>query len=633
MTGHLTLGVIGHVDHGKTALVRELTGIETDRLKEEQERGLSIVLGFSYIESSNGILDLIDVPGHENFIRTMISGATGIDGVLLVVAANEGVMPQTREHFDIAQLLGLDRGLVVLTKVDLVTAEELTLVEEEVCAFTMGSFLERAPVVRTSTLQRKGLEELRTALDGMDERESTGSTSTGFFLPIDRVFAMQGFGAVVTGTLRSGVLNSGENVEILPRKEIATVRGLQNHNQAVETVFPGQRVAVNLRNIKWEELRRGDVLASPGFLKITRRIDVELKLLKHIRGNLKNGTAVRVLFGTTEVIAKIRLLDCAELNPGSTGLGQLRFQRDVTTHRSERFIIRNISPVFTFGGGRILDTNPPRHRRFDDSVTNRLRNTADGNAIEVVRLSLNEGGMCGENIESLRERLGISSKDMEAVIGAASVVKVGEDRIISQSSYAELMDGISAVTEHFHDENPHRQGLKVTNIPSQLQVNINEEVLHQAIGELKVKGELWSNGSIVRKIDFDPLIRLPKVERRLAGELEETFRLGGLTPPSLDAVLGGDDTKQDIYQLLREMGKLVRLRTYDRDSNFVLHQDVLSDIKQKLQKAFPYPREFSISDLRDLLGTTRKYLIPLVEHLDATGVTIRIGNIRRLRDR
>ena len=633
MTGHLTLGVIGHVDHGKTALVRELTGIETDRLKEEQERGLSIVLGFSYIESSNGILDLIDVPGHEDFIRTMISGATGIDGVLLVVAANEGVMPQTREHFDIAQLLGVDRGLVVLTKSDLVTAEELTLVEEEVRTFIMGSFLEKVPVVCTSTLQRKGLEELRTALDGMDEREFTGSTSTGFFLPIDRIFAMQGFGAVVTGTLRSGVLSSGENVEILPRKEIATVRGLQNHNQAVETVFPGQRVAVNLRNIKREELRRGDVLASPGFLKITRRIDVELELLKHIRGDLKNGTAVRVLFGTTEVIAKIRLLDCTELNPGSTGLVQLRFSCDVTTHRSERFIIRNISPVFTLGGGRILDTNPPRHRRFDDSVTSRLLNTADGNASEVMRLSLDEAGMCGENIENLRERLGISSKDMEAIIEAASVVKVGEDRIISQSSYSKLTGGVLAATEQFHEENPRRQGLKITSIPNQLQANINEEALHQVVDELKVEGELWSDGSIVRRMDFDPLIRLPKVERRLAEELEETFRLGGLTPPSLDAVLRGDETKQGIYQLLREAGKLVRLRTYDRDSNFVLHQDVLSDIKQKLQKAFPYPREFSVSDLRDLLGTTRKYLIPLAEHLDATGVTVRMGNIRRLRNR
>ena len=632
MTRHLTLGVIGHVDHGKTALVRSLTGIETDRLKEEQERGLSIVLGFSYLESPDGVIDLIDVPGHEDFIRTMISGATGIDGVLLIVAANEGVMPQTREHFDIARLLGVDRGLVVLTKTDLVTDEELALAEEEVCEFVAGSFLEGAPVIHTSAIRRRGLEALRAALVGIDARVPEVETSAGFFLPIDRVFAMQGFGAVVTGTLRSGTLKTNDTVEILPGGETATVRGLQNHNLAVEAVYPGQRVAVNLRNLKREELGRGDVLAAPGFLKATKRIDVELELLGHLKDELRNGTAVRVLFGTTEVMSKVRLLDQKKLHPGHTGLVQLRFQRDVTTHRSERFIVRNISPVFTLGGGRILDIDPPRHRRFDDAVMNRLRSTAEGDAIEMVRSSLAQAGMLGADSEDLLERLGISADDMEAAMEAAGAIRIGERRIVGQSSYAELMDGILTAVERAHEQSPRKQGLATASIPSQLQVDIDEGVLQQAIEELVADGELQIDGSVLSRAGFDPLGSLPEAERRVAAELEETFRAGGLTPPPLETVLRGDNTKRSLYRLLSETGMLVRLKTYDRNSNMVLHRDVLSDIKDRLQQHFPYPSEFAVSDVRDLLGATRKYVVPLMEHLDATGVTSRTGNTRRLRE-
>jgi selenocysteine-specific elongation factor len=632
MTGHFTLGVIGHVDHGKTALVRALTGIETDRLKEEQERGLSIVLGFSYLESSDGVIDLIDVPGHEDFIRTMISGATGIDGVLLIVAANEGVMPQTREHFDIAQLLGVERGLIVLTKTDLLTCEEVEFSEEEIREYVAGSFLDGAPVIRTSALRGEGLDDLRTALGQLEARVLATETSEGFFLPVDRVFAMQGFGAVVTGTLRSGVLTTNENVEILPGGETATVRGLQNHNQAVEAAYPGQRVAVNLRNLKREEFASGDVLASPGFLKVTRRLDVELELLGHLKDGLKNGTAVRVLFGTTEVIAKLRLLDQATLQPGSTGLVQLRCQRDVTTHRSERFIIRNISPVFTVGGGRILDVDSPRHRRFDDSVTNRLRSIAEGDTTEMVRSSLAEAGLRGADMEDLRGRLGISVEGMKGAIADVGAIEVGAHRIIERSVYSELKDKILALLERTHEENSREQGLPLGSIPGQLDLDIEEGVLKQAVNELVVGGEVQNDTSILSLKGFDALGRLPEVERRVAAELEQIFLSGGITPPPLDTALQRDGMKRDVYRLLSETGTLVRLKTYDRNSNFVFHRDVLRDIKERLQERFPYPSEFAVSEVRDLLVATRKYVVPLLEHLDATGVTIRTGNVRRLRD-
>ena len=359
MISQLTLGVIGHVDHGKTALVRALTGIETDRLKEEKERGLSIVLGFSYLQFPHSVIDLIDVPGHEDFIRAMISGATAIDGVLLVVASNEGIMPQTREHFDIAQLLGIDRGLIVLTKTDLVTEEELDAVEKEVGLFVSETFLESAPVIKTSAVKSKGIPELQRECELLEVKSSLPKMNTeGSFLPIDRVFSMQGFGLVATGTLRLGPLQNGTSVEILPNGGIATIRGLQNHNKYVDKVMPGQRVAVNLRNIKKDELKRGSVIGTPGFLKATKRLDVKVSLLNNLTDDLKNGELVRVLFGATDVVAKVRLIDKPSIEPGSSGLVQLRCQSDVVTHKTERFIIRSLSPIFTIGGGEILDLNP-----------------------------------------------------------------------------------------------------------------------------------------------------------------------------------------------------------------------------------------------------------------------------------
>ena len=632
MISQLTLGVIGHVDHGKTALVRELTGIETDLLKEEQERGLSIVLGFSYLEFSDVVVDLIDVPGHEDFIRAMISGATGMDGVLLVIASNEGVMPQTREHFDIAQLLGIDRGLVVLTKTDLVTDEELMLVEQEVSHFLEGSFLEQALVIKTSVAESEGLQELRTACRLLETSSCLPTESSeGWFLPIDRVFSMHGFGAVVTGTLRSGALEANESVEILPGGEIATIRGLQNHNKPVDIAMPGQRVAVNLRNVKYEGLRRGSVLSSSGFLKTTRRIDVDIQLLDHLKHDLKNGSLVRLMLGTTHVISKVKLLEQNTLPPGSSGLVQLICQSDVVTHRTERFVIRNISPVFTLGGGRILDLDPPRHRRFDSSVMSRLQSTVKGNISEIFSSTLTSAGVFGMNIETLRESLDIPPKDMEMLVQSADAVMVEELRIVDKTSYQVFKAEVLSTIDEFHVKNPRRQGVSIGGISSQLIKKTENSVLSQVVRELEEEEELCSNGAVFSRINFDVLDVLSETERLATNTLEEHFRSAGLASPSVDTVLQ-NRSSQDAYSFLIEIGALIRLKTYDRTSNFVLHRDVLGKVEKQLQKQFPYPVGFSVSEARDFLGTTRKYIIPLLEHLDATGVTARAGNIRRLRE-
>jgi len=628
-----TFGVIGHVDHGKTALVRALTGIETDRLKEEQERGLSIVLGFSYLETPAGAIDLIDVPGHEDFIRTMISGATGIDGVLLVVAANEGVMPQTQEHLDIAGLLGVQRGLVVITKTDLVSADQCACVSEEIQRYLEGSFLEAAPVVHTSAVAGEGLDGLRAELTRLAERPVLRPSGEQFFLPIDRAFAMRGFGLVATGTLRGGVLRANDTVEILPGGGTATVRALQVHNRSVEDAGPGQRVGVNLRNLKREDLRRGDVLASPGLIQPTRRLDVELRLLGSRLEALRNGAAVRLLLGTTDVIAKVRLLDRAELPPGDTGLAQLRCQGDVATHRAEPFIIRGCSPATTIGGGRILEVGPPRHRRFDASVTGRLRSTADGDPAEMIRASLIEAGGRGVDAEALRARLALSREQMQAAVEAAHAVSAGERRIVDREALAELKSVILSEVERYHQSNPRERGIAAASLRSRLASRVDDDVFQHAVDELVASQAIRSASGVLASAGFDPLGNLPPRDRELAAELEEVFRSAGLAPPPLDGVLRGDKTKRDLFRLLSQIGRLVPLRTYHRDSNLVLHETTLEDVRERLRESYPYPREFAVSEVRDLLGATRKYVVPLMEHLDATGVTIRTGNVRRLRQR
>jgi len=632
MTDHLTLGVIGHVDHGKTALVRALTGIETDRLREEQERGLSIVLGFSYLDSSSGILDLIDVPGHEDFIRTMISGATGIDGVLMIVAANEGIMPQTREHFDIARLLGVERGLIVVTKIDLVSADELEAVEESIRDYVKGSFLEGAEMVETSALKPQGLDALRSALTGLSDAVVPRVSDDRFFLPVDRAFAMSGFGAVVTGTLRGGVIRLNDNVEILPWGGAATVRGLQVHKEDVDVAHPGQRVAVNIRGLKKGEIKRGDTLASPGFLKTTRRIDAEVQLLDSQKHALKNGVAVRLLFGTTEVIAKVRLLDQQQLEPGETGLIQFRCQSDVGTHRTERFIVRSTSPVLTIGGGRILDLDPPRHKRFDTVVIERLRSTAEGNAAEMVASSVAAAGVEGIETDVLREKLGLSEADMAAAIAEMDAVVAGGRRVVTARNHTELVAAIIAAVESYHAANPRRQGVAAGSIKSQLGATPHDSVFQHAVDEAVATDQLFDDNGILRSSGFDPFASLPDSERGVAGEIEEIFRAAGLTPPPVETVLRTSPAHRSLYKLLIEMGQIVPLKTYDRNSNMALHRDTLQHVEQLLRSNYPYPKDFAVSQVRDLLGATRKYVVPLMEHLDATGVTIRTGNVRRLRD-
>jgi selenocysteine-specific elongation factor len=631
MSGSLTLGVIGHVDHGKSALVRALTGTETDRLREERERGLSIVLGFAFLETDHGVVDLIDVPGHEDFIRAMVAGATALDGIVLCVAANEGVMPQTVEHFNIARLLGVDKGIVVITKTDLVDAEMLALAREDIHGLVRGSFLEQDPMLETAALSGKGIDAARKALGRLAERPVERNVRGHCFLPLDRVFTMRGFGLVATGTLRGGNIAVGETVEILPAGRTATVRALQNHNAPVSEAVPGQRVAVNLRQVDRDEISRGDVLAAPGTIKPARRFDVELQLLDTAPAALRNGASVRFLTGTTDAIARVRLLDRQALTPGERALAQINLDRDVATVAYEHFLLRSHSPLRTIGGGRILEIDPQRHRRFDETVTRHLETIASGDLESLLVQRLEDSGWQGLKLQALAADAEQSADEIEAIVERLGVVRIGEHRVGARA-YASLLEAIIASIGRFHETHAFSSGLDSGHLSGELGLESDSIVLRHALLDLANAHRIRNTNGSLSLADFDPFARLDQRERRLITEIEALFRDAGLEPPEPEAVLGSDKASHGVFGLLLETGRLVRLKTYKSRSNLVLHDEALANARRAIGQAFPYPATFALKDVRDLLGSSRKYIVPLMEHLDATGATARSGDLRRLRE-
>jgi selenocysteine-specific elongation factor len=631
VSGALTLGVVGHVDHGKTALVRALTGAETDRLKEERERRLSIVLGFAFLETGRGVVDLIDVPGHEDFIRAMIGGATGLDGIVLCVAANEGVMPQTVEHFNIARLLGVDKGFIVITKTDLADAGKLAAAKDEVERCVRNTFLEGAPVLEVCATSGAGIDAVRGRLTDMAAAAVERETRGRVFLPLDRVFTIRGFGLVATGTLRGGALRVGDAVEIQPAGKSSTVRGLQNHNRPVERAVPGQRVAVNLRHLNRADLGRGDVLTAPGSIAPTRRIDAEIRLLENAAQPVKNGGLVRFLTGTTEAMARVRLLDRRELAPGEASVAQLNLDRDVATRASERFLLRSYSPVHTIGGGRILDVDTKRHRRFDAGVTARLETAASGDIERILAQRLAEEGAAGVSLGTLAEELGVDADALDPAVARLGAIRVGEDVAAAPAAVDALLSEAVGVLERFHREHPLKKGLDAGSLTNALRSKTSPDVVRYVLKELLDRETIQSVDELLRIAGHDPFAGLGDRERRLVADIEQAFLARGLQPPSPQAVVGRDKAKRTVYALLLETGRLVRLKTYDRSLHIVLHAKTLEDAKQAIARRFPYPAAFHVKDVRDLLQSTRKYVVPVMEHLDATGTTVRSGDVRRLR--
>ncbi|MBN1613980.1 MAG: selenocysteine-specific translation elongation factor [Deltaproteobacteria bacterium] len=634
---HIVLGTAGHVDHGKTALIKALTGIDTDRLKEEKERGITIELGFASLSLPSGqMLGIVDVPGHERFVRNMVSGATGIDMVLLVIAADEGVMPQTREHLAICMLLGIKKGLVALTKKDLVDEDWLELVTDDVHQFVQGTFLADAPVIAVSSVSGEGLPELVAAMDrtasSVEQQEGTGL----FRLPIDRVFTMRGFGTVVTGTLTSGDIKVAEAVEILPGGITARVRGLQVHNQSVPQAEAGQRTAINLQGIEKATVERGSVLVRPGTLEATTRLDVFFEYLRAPEKRLKNRTLVRFHGGTSEIIARMILLGEDDLAPGGSGYCQIVLESPFVAVAGDRFVVRSYSPVMTIGGGEIIDPLARKHKRHAAAVLLECEILRGGTERQRSAVLLERAGLAGIDLEEFVERAGISGDRLQKIL--ASLVKDGQAvlldgddrRFISLNVYEELQRRVLDVLKAYHGRHPLKEGLLKEELRITLGPFIAPRLFNAAMKDLEKTGKI-----VVEREN----VRLPGHKVSLKGDMEDLrgqiaglYLSAGYAPPTLREILERyPDRRAAVGDVLGVMLKEAVLVKISEELYF--HRDVLTKLREDYKAVLLRDGKATPASFKELTGLSRKFIIPLMEYFDAAKLTIRAGDHRILREK
>jgi len=621
----LLVGVIGHVDHGKTALTRALTGVETDRLKEEQARGVSIVPGFALLSGDSGEIDLVDLPGHERFVRAMISGATGMRAVLLAVDANEGIKPQTIEHLEIARLIGVRRGVLALTKADLASPETIRTRSEEIAAAAARAGLEAGPVIATSTLSGIGIPALSSALLGLLDEAGPG-TDDGFpYLPVDRVFTRAGFGTVVTGTLRRGRLAVGDSVEIVPGGRPAVVRGLQIHGRPVDAAEPGRRTAVALRGVGLDEIARGQALSLPDLLVPTRWLDVAITAASSAESALPNGLACRLLFGTTEVAARLRLLDRQALEPGSMAQAQLHLSEDVAVPAREPFVLLLDSPATTVAGGRILDPASRRRRRNDQRVTADLAAIAAGRPAEALAVRLGQAGAIGAPLAELSRLAGTTPERVRRLLTAAGAREIAE-RFVGAPAFSALRAGTMGTLSQLHRERPMDHGASLDQVARFLA--LPEPVTAAVLRDLAATGEVSQAGTLWRRADFDPARNETETVRRL----EQSFRRAGLNPPDEAEAIGRDIRRRDALNYLVGSGTIIRAVDRVQRRAVLFHREAVAAAKERLLDAFPGASDgesgFLAREAGAALGISRKFSIPLLEHLDATGFTRRAGDRR-----
>jgi len=635
-TAPIILGTAGHIDHGKSALIKFLTGIDPDRLKEEKLRGITIELGFADLRLPSGqLLGIVDVPGHERFVRHMVAGATGMDLVALVVAADEGVMPQTREHLEICQLLRVKQGLVVLTKADLVEEDWLELVAEEVREATQGTFLEGAPMVRFSAVTGAGKEELLQTLAELAARVPPKPAKGIFRLPIDRVFTIKGFGTVVTGTAISGRLRVGEAVTVYPPGYKARVRGLQVHGAAVEEALAGNRTAINLQGLEKEELERGMVVAPPGALLPSRRLDAYLEVLPSAPRPLKHRQAVRLHTGTSERVALPLLLDADELPPGASGYVQFFLRQPLALKPGDRLVIRSFSPAFTWGGGLILHVNPPRHKRHQPQVLAGLTTLEQGSPEEVLRLYLAEAGAAGRSRAELTALLPWDPGDLAHLLGTQA--KEGQalnydpekERYLLTATARQLEQQARELLSAYHRKNPLKPGLSKEELRRQLPAQMEVRLFNYLLADMVSQKQIALEKDLVRLASHK--VTLAVDQEDLVSRLATLYQKGNLSPPTLKEAgaaldLAPDKLKQ-LLSVLVNQGRLVKVK-----EDLYFHQEAMARLKAALVDFLKQHQEITVIQFKDLTQTSRKFTIPLLEYFDSTRTTVRVGETRRLRE-
>jgi selenocysteine-specific elongation factor len=629
---YLILGTAGHIDHGKTSLVKALTGIDTDRLKEEKARGITIELGFAHLELPGGIrFGIVDVPGHERFVRAMVAGVGGMDLVMLVIAADEGIMPQTREHLDILRLLGVKCGLVALTKRDLVDREWLDLVTEEVRDFVAGSFLEGAPICPVSSRSGEGLDELRAELARVGERVDEKRREGSFRLPVDRVFTVAGFGTVVTGTLLAGEIRVGDELELLPSGRSGRARGIQAHGAKTEHGQAGQRLAVNLQGIDLDQAHRGDVVVPRGIFRATRAVDVRLDYLASAPRELKHRATLRLHSATYEVAAQVILLDRNTLQPGESAYAQLRLKEPALLLSGDSYILRMSAPATTVGGGCVLDPFPPRRRRRNSEALELLEAFGQEEHERTIALIVAQSLLSGTTFEEILLRSGCPRKVVEAILAALlssgeALQVVREPRLfLSKSAFESLKKGMVEELTAFLDANQLRDGMGKEELKTRLPKRSDQRFFTPLLSSLEKDGMVIPDREIVKL--GGKVARKGVAAEDLSGRIAQFLLEGGIEPPTLKEIM--EHFRCDEKVARTNLASLVRNGSITRISNDLFYAShALDDLREKLVTLLREKGEIIPTDFRELTGLSRKFLIPLLEHFDSEKVTIRVGDKR-----
>ena len=630
----IILGTSGHIDHGKTSLVKALTGIDADRLKEEKERGITIELGFAHLELPSGqTLSIVDVPGHEKFVKNMVAGATGIDLVALIIAGDEGVMPQTREHLEICQLLGIRYGLVVLTKIDMADPDLIELAKEDVKDFLKGTFLDGAPVIEVSSVTGQGIEDLVQAIDDLVQDIPERDPGNFFRLPVDRVFTMKGFGTVVTGSTVSGSISVGDEVTIYPRGLPSRIRGIQVHNRAAGQVRAGLRSAINLQGLEKAQIERGNVIAAKDSLRSSYMVDVELELIPAAPRILKNRAKARFHAGTSEIISTVVLLDRYELKPGERCFAQIRLDQPAMVLQGDCFILRSYSPIRAIGGGKVLNPLPLKKKRFSREVLSDLESLNTGDLKIRTDLFVRLARFKGVDSSNLRFLSNSNKKKLDDVLKTLSsqkrIIMYNKDRgiYIHADFLSRMIDEIISTLEVYHHDNPLKLGLLKEELRSRTVGSGNQRLFNFVINRLIQQGDVVQEQEILRLKEHK--VALAHDQKKARNEIEEIYLKGGLQPPYFKDVLKGfsDDNGKDLLEVMLKDEILIKVK-----ENLYFHRDAILDLKNRLIVFLRENKKITTVQFKEMTGASRKYTIPLIEYFDNARVTIRVGDNRVLRE-
>ena len=633
----IILGTAGHIDHGKTSLIRALTGIETDRLKEEKQRGITIELGFASIPLESGeVVGIVDVPGHEKFVKNMVAGASGIDIVSMVIAADEGVMPQTREHMEICTLMGIKYGFIAMTKIDLVDEELMELAMEDILEFTQGTFLEDAPIIPVSSTTGEGLKNFKKILNELCHKIPPRTPSPVFRLPVDRVFSMKGFGTVITGTLASGKVNVGDDIMIFPSRGTSKVRGIQVHGSSVDTVKAGSRTAINFQGLDRETIDRGDILSTPNTLHPSYMADAELLFLSSNVKPAKPRTRVRFHSGTSEVFGYMVLLDRPELTPGDTACVQLRLETPVCLMKGDRFVIRSYSPVKTIGGGQILNPVARKHKLSDTQAIEGMACLMEENQEMILSYFAEQGKFTGVSFADLRIMTSIPDKKL----GATLQKMLANRRLIQTDKeqriyiHGDLFDTIAQeVLERlatYHKDNPLKEGMPSQELKSKFRAfsDKDSKLFPLIIARLTKEDKVVQDKGSIRLSQHEVALQVDEQEVR--EKFLKTYQDSGLTPPFFRTICQDLEVDQKVargvLQILIDEKRIIKTK-----DDLYFDAKAIKNIEDELVAFLQKSGEITTPQFKDMAGISRKFIIPLIEYFDTINLTIRVGDTRQLR--